>query len=191
MSHRPFDSVEEMNETMIANFNAQAGPEDTIYHLGDACMGKLAESLPLISLIDAKVILIPGNHDRMSKAYHQKGDAAAQRARREKERQRYLEHFDAVYADSRTMTMTIQGISFAVSHYPYEGDHFTDDRFPELRPEKRGRPLLHGHVHELWKHNGPQFNVGVDVNDFKLVHEDEVVEWARSLPKNAKALQLN
>lgn len=178
---RPFVDVDEMNETMISNFNEQASADDTIYHFGDACMGKIAETLPLISRINAKVILIPGNHDRPSKACQRKGDIAAKIA---KARDMYLEHFHAVYPESTGQHLTLQGVSFAVSHYPYAGDHQDRDRFPELRPDDRGRPLLHGHVHNLWKFNGRQFNVGVDVNDFRLVHEDEVIAWAKSLPKH-------
>jgi calcineurin-like phosphoesterase family protein len=32
---RPFDSVEEMDETMVERWNATVGKKDTIYHLGD------------------------------------------------------------------------------------------------------------------------------------------------------------
>ena len=178
LSHRPFESVQEMDETIISNFNEQAGPEDTIFHLGDACLGKLEDSLPCISEINASVVLVPGNHDRMSDAYHHKGD-------REAKVQRfidmYLEHFSLVLPDARTHVIGVGDQQFSISHYPFEGDHFMEDRFPEMRPVDQGFPLLHGHVHEMWKFNGRQFNVGVDVNDFRLVTEDEVLEWAATL----------
>jgi calcineurin-like phosphoesterase family protein len=178
LSQRPFDSVEEMNEAIISNFNEQAGPEDIIHHMGDACMGKLDLSLPLISRINAHVILHVGNHDRPSRAMQRKGDVAAKIA---KEQVRYEQYFSQVLLDSADRTLELGGKRFSVSHYPHTGDHFTEDRHPELRPKNQGLPLIHGHVHNLWKFNGSQFNVGVDVNDFKLVTEEEVLDWAASL----------
>lgn len=183
LSNRPFSSVEEMNKAMIDNFNEQAGPEDTIFHLGDACMGKIAESLPLIGQINAKVVLVVGNHDRPSRAMQRKPktDSAARTAKIADAANMYMEYFDSVFLDGKNWTVDVQGKTFAMSHYPYVGDHFDQDRFEDLRPEDQGRPLLHGHVHELWKFKDRQFNVGVDVNDFKLVTEDEVLAWASTL----------
>ena len=35
---RPFDTVEEMNETLIGNWNACVKDDDTVFILGDLCM---------------------------------------------------------------------------------------------------------------------------------------------------------
>ena len=32
---RPFRSIEEMDEAMIANWNTVVGPDDDVWHLGD------------------------------------------------------------------------------------------------------------------------------------------------------------
>lgn len=58
---RPFKSVEEMNETMIRNWNACVRPGDHVYHLGDVCMKK--EYLALIKHLTGRKRLVRGNHD--------------------------------------------------------------------------------------------------------------------------------
>lgn len=61
---RPFANVEEMNETMIARWNARVKPEDTVFHLGDFAMGP-AENVGLfLERLNGKVTLVRGNHDR-------------------------------------------------------------------------------------------------------------------------------
>lgn len=58
---RPFSSVEEMNETMIANHNDCVRPHDTVYVLGDIAINK--KYLPLVNRLNGKKRLIMGNHD--------------------------------------------------------------------------------------------------------------------------------
>lgn len=58
---RPFSSVDEMNETIIENYNKMVGPKDTIYFLGDIAINK--RYLPLLHRFNGKKKLIPGNHD--------------------------------------------------------------------------------------------------------------------------------
>lgn len=70
-----------------------------------------------------------------------------------------------------------------MSHLPYHnsGDHTPGNRYNEYRLPNEGLPLLCGHVHDAWKFQGNQFNVGVDVNDFKPVSANTVVEWAKDM----------
>ena len=63
---RPFKSAHEMNETIIANYNALVSPSDTVYMLGD--LGILNSSaLPklesVIQRLNGNKHLILGNHD--------------------------------------------------------------------------------------------------------------------------------
>jgi len=37
MQNRPFDSIEEMNRTILTNYNAVVHKDDTVYILGDVC----------------------------------------------------------------------------------------------------------------------------------------------------------
>ena len=66
-------------------------------------------------------------------------------------------------------------------HLPYEGDSHDDDRFVDERPTDEGRVLLHGHVHDTWKINGRQINVGTDVWDYRPVSDETILEaYARA-----------
>lgn len=59
--HRPFSSVEEMNESLIENWNKKVGKHDRIYILGDLCFSKHLEIIPRLN---GQKHLIIGNHDK-------------------------------------------------------------------------------------------------------------------------------
>jgi calcineurin-like phosphoesterase family protein len=44
-----------------------------------------------------------------------------------------------------------------------------------------GLPLICGHVHEAWRVRGRMLNVGVDVNDFTPVSQEQVAEEVRAM----------
>lgn len=58
---RPYTSTEEMNEDMIAKWNAKVGPKDVVYHLGDVVINK--KYLPILDRLNGSKRLIMGNHD--------------------------------------------------------------------------------------------------------------------------------
>jgi len=59
---RPFSSVEEMDETMIENWNKVVGENDRIYHLGDLAMHNRALN-SIMPRLNGRKVLIKGNHD--------------------------------------------------------------------------------------------------------------------------------
>ena len=61
-SLRPFSSVEEMDETMVENWNRVVTRHDTIYHLGDVVIPR--PSLKILDRLNGRKILIRGNHDQ-------------------------------------------------------------------------------------------------------------------------------
>lgn len=61
---RPFDSVEEMNERMIQNWNRTVKPDDTVFHLGDFSWGNPNKFLK--RLAGKEIIIVKGNHDDRS-----------------------------------------------------------------------------------------------------------------------------
>ena len=65
--NRPFDSVEEMNEALIANWNrVVTDPEDLTWILGDFCFRDGERWVELLSRLNGRKALILGNHDDSS-----------------------------------------------------------------------------------------------------------------------------
>ena len=65
--NRPFDSVEEMNEALIANWNrVVTDPEDLTWILGDFCFRDGERWNELLSRLNGRKALILGNHDDTS-----------------------------------------------------------------------------------------------------------------------------
>jgi calcineurin-like phosphoesterase family protein len=63
--NRPFSSVEEMDEAMIALWNGVVAPEDTVWHVGDfayRCHPKRAHEI--FSRLNGRKFLVIGNHDK-------------------------------------------------------------------------------------------------------------------------------
>jgi calcineurin-like phosphoesterase family protein len=58
---RPFNSTEEMDETMVQRWNETVKPTDTVYHLGDVVIAR--RNLQTIKRLNGRKILIRGNHD--------------------------------------------------------------------------------------------------------------------------------
>lgn len=176
---RPFPNVEAMNTAIVDRWNETVAPGDTVWVLGDVCMGRIADTLPLVGELNGYKILIPGNHDRVWPTYWPE----RQRDRKLPEwTARYLEVFQEVertiptYARLRAKDYSLWIVKLA--HLPRtleDKDHDREAHLAAYRPTDGRLPLLHGHVHNAWKVNGNQVNVGVDVNDFRPVPEHEVM----------------
>lgn len=58
---RPFNSLEEMHEQLINNWNSVVSPKDIVYHLGDFAFGK--QWVSIAERLQGKKRLVLGNHD--------------------------------------------------------------------------------------------------------------------------------
>lgn len=62
--NRPFQSVEEMNQTMIENWNRVVRKDDRVFHLGDVGFGSQEELVKIVQQLNGRKHLVLGNHDR-------------------------------------------------------------------------------------------------------------------------------
>lgn len=65
--NRPYADVDEMNEGLIANWNAVVAPDDEVFHLGDFAFGAFTKVASIASRLNGNKHLILGNHDRHTK----------------------------------------------------------------------------------------------------------------------------
>lgn len=181
LAGRPFpdtdDGVNEMNETLVDNWNSVVGVGDTTFVPGDFAMGRLVDSLPIVARLNGKKIMVPGNHDRCWRGHGIQGDPKIAEWRN-----RYLETgFDqvtdgATIASEAIVAVTPNRQGVLIDHFPYQGDSQDRDRHASHRPRDEGAWLIHGHVHEAWRQRGRQINVGVDAWAGTPVSIDQIIE---------------
>ena len=159
--------IEGMNEGMVELWNRTVQPDDTVYFLGDFAMGKIQETIQFTSRLAGIKHLIWGNHDRPHPSVSKPNT---------EKRAEWIK----LYAEAGWTTQRQDGFynfpngyTALLNHFPYHGDSEEGDRYPEARPEDTGLPLIHGHIHDLWRVNGRQINVGLDAWG-RLLTEDEV-----------------
>ncbi len=165
-------NVTAMNEALIDRWNEVVAPDDDALILGDLCMGKIADTLPLVEFLNGHKTLLLGNHDRPF------GLHGSSVPKRQREWARWSAEYEKVGLTLITndwFDMVINGHKVRVSHFPYTGDSHDEDRYSDHRPPDTGLILLHGHVHDAWKIQGRMLNVGVDVHDYYPVAESEII----------------
>ena len=153
---RGFNSVEEMNNTIITNFNGVVTSVDDVYILGDLMLGgpdKLGEGLELISALNGKLHLVRGNHctDKRWEAY--------------KDLHNVVEQQNAIY-------LKYKGFHFYMSHYPT----FTANL--EKESLKQCTINLYGHTHQqsnFYNDIPFMYHVGVDSHNNCPVSIDEAI----------------
>lgn len=64
--NRPFETLAEMHNTIIGNWNSTVEKNDTTYILGDFCWGKEQDWIDFLETLNGKKVLIKGNHDLKS-----------------------------------------------------------------------------------------------------------------------------
>ena len=158
---RPFDNVQEMNDTLIANYNNMISSGDVVLWLGDCFFRDNPEQYKhLLGKMNGRKFLIVGNHDQGDGVMAAMG-------------------FELVMKEA---VMDIAGITCRINHYPYEGPRGYD-KYATRRPRRnQGEILLHGHSHSTEKITGRQsISVGVDAWDFGPALYSEVAKLVLEL----------
>ena len=65
--NRPFETIKEMQQTTVNNWNNKITNGDTVYILGDVSMrGKKEDLIALVATLKGRKVLVKGNHDDVS-----------------------------------------------------------------------------------------------------------------------------
>lgn len=154
-SRRPFDTVEEMDQTILSNINSTITNNDTLYILGDVAMDtKIAISY--LKRMKGRKILVEGNHDKkLVNALRREGGNVV----------------DGIH---KYMEIKDNGRKVILFHYPIaEWNGFFHNSYH-----------VFGHIHNNNKNpvydymlkQKNAFNAGVDETDFMPRTLDELIE---------------
>ena len=154
---RGFDSVHEMNEQIIKNFNEIMDWTDDLYILGDCFLNNNEEGMSYMRRLPGKKHIIWGNHDTVARQDLME-----------------LEGWDCLgYAN----ILKYKGYHFYLSHYPTFTSIYDIDK-----PLKKRVINLCGHSHikdkfqDMKMHLGLIYHVELDAHDNKPVLIDDIIE---------------
>ena len=171
--NRPFESIEAMNEALVANWNSVVGPDDHVYHLGDVCFGNVEKWNWCLEpdKLNGHFHLIIGNHD-LDRLFRPGT---------------MIERFDSI--DFQKI-LIIEGWTVIMNHFPFLSfsnnfDHKVIQLFGHIHsgPDGIGN-VMTGGKEPQWN----QYDVGVDNNNYipvswaqikERMHLDEYEERSR------------
>lgn len=168
---RNFDTIDQMNETLINNINSKIGQDDIIFHLGDWSFGgfeKIKEFRDRI--VCQNIYLLIGNHDHHQEA--QKEDCHLLFT------QVFPSYLELEVKLFSTPKSTKTRHHFIMSHYPIASWHNMN----------KGWMHLHGHVHfpfNLKLGPGKMLDVGMDGNNYYPYSLDEIINLLKDRPNKS------
>lgn len=158
--NRPFSSVDEMDQTLIYNWNNVVGTEDRIYHLGDFTLLGYRKFAEYLTKLNGEIIIIPGGHDW-----------------------RWIEEIDESKITSKSgyfylLESTLVSLTYS---------QLSQTKYPQvivlchyaMRVWDRshyGAWHLYGHSHGTLPGIGKSFDVGVDNWNYTPVSLDQITE---------------
>ena len=161
---RPFNTVQEMDRDLIANWNATVNGDDTVYHLGDFTFWDLSVFQHYTHQLNGCLHIIPGSHDwnwmrewRLSHVVVSKSG------------------YDVTLEKPICELMNLD-CGFVLCHYAmrtWNKSHY-------------GSIHLYGHSHGTLPPLGRSMDVGVDANRFMPISIEEILERTEGVEAHNK-----
>lgn len=151
---RGFDSIEEHDTQILLRWNATVSPEDTVYILGDLCMGgNEPEWNRIYKILNGHKKFIHGNHDTLTKI------------------ERYVNEYNMEDLGLATIYKYSKKKKFYLSHYPTYTMNYEDKKNPLIN--------LFGHTHQknnFFNNNPYMYHVGLDSHNCTPVSIEQIIK---------------
>lgn len=141
----------EHDQKLISNWNSIVKPKDLVIILGDFSFHKPDKTMEILRQLNGYKVLIEGNHDCIFL--------------KNKSFDRSLFEEIAEYKEYH-----YRGYHLCLMHYPITS-------FKHIDKETNNYLHIHGHIHSApYEITKKSYNVGVDINDYKPIHINTVIE---------------
>ena len=152
-SPRGFKTIQEMNGTLVKNWNETVGNDDDIYVLGDFFLGTDFNCIQeVLNKLNGRIHLVTGNHDTPSKITE-------------------YTSWNNIVEIADALRIRYKKREFFLCHYPVLTASLEQD------PNKAVINLF-GHTHskdKFYEDRPYMYNVAVDANDNKPVEIEEIL----------------
>lgn len=148
--NRPFKDNNEMNKTIISNWNSIINKGDIVYHLGDFCLSSDEEIKNIFDELNGNIILIRGNHDRKSVKFYE----------------------DIGFKVLKNAPIILDEYKLMLSHVPIP-DTKIKDGYVNLYGHIHNKKLNENYPSKYYRNN-THINVCADVTNFKPISLDEI-----------------
>lgn len=153
---RGFKCVEDMNETIVKNWNDLITADDDVFILGDCMLNNNAKGMNLLESLNGRLHIITGNHDTSMRV------------------KLYTTAKNVVSIDTCATMLRYKKYNFYLSHYPTMTSNYDDKGLFDIIN-------LCGHLHttdRFWdmdKH-GLIYHVELDAHSMRPVLIDDIIE---------------
>jgi len=137
---RPYQSVDQMNEALVNNYNSVVGVDDCVLWAGDAFFMSFDKSKAILDRLNGTKALVIGNHDRSADRMAAMGFAMV----------------------CDMATISIAGRTVKVCHYPYKWAANDERCMAYPTKQYKNEILMHGHTHSSSRVIGNMIHVGCD-----------------------------
>lgn len=156
---RGFNSVYEMNEAIISNWNRVVNSEDNVFLLGDVMLGNNEIGIKMLKQLKGNIHIIRGNHDTDTRLEY------------------YYDSWNVIAIEAAKY-VKINGQNFFLCHYPTITSNL--EKTGHLREHLIN---LYGHTHQKTNfYNDMPFcyHVGVDSHDCTPVSLEQILSDIRA-----------